>query len=1136
MIRYELYSNAASSDQGLVNTPWLMDLVDRLAARGVETFIHLQRYQQTGEINLANEKYGKGVTAKTTTLKHLRPESFLKGSLEWLRAVGPRPERGMHLDFNGIRATNGGVLLLEPLLKHNQWAFISGVENGLWERLISPVDLTLAQAPKTIRRSTALKQDFMERGARAASMLPLLRDMAEVDFLPEEARKKFTRMADAASLEAEGGLTEGEVVNLLLLAETRDRYALLFAQFLEALLEDENSAETAPLLDLLTQGVSLVELKLRLGDFLLPGRAALVADKKTLAHELRIGLLQMEPERDRFLRQLELLVLRKRLDRDPYLYARTVPLAHPTLEYLEVASPLRKFLVKLERTPRPPANRVLQDETRFDLMKQTVELTYLGDYGNRRPMDQLPPRAMAARSLLGGFLLKHFDITKLHSLNPKVPSTGVAKNFAQKIPLTAEDLEQVVTRLGEMLFGKDGWEKTLAEQLTQAQSARSQQEKTGQMRRFLTGAHHLLPLTNYRLARGTTPADHAVAAAGQLLGLSVGSDGPAHPLEENKLGRGVVDLSRHEIGTLLGAKTPSAVLAPAYQALMTRRIVQLTRRFIAHRLESLFKTHQNQLFDRIHHHLVWEKGLNVSRNQLALLLFRQGVFDKVRLKAYGFDPGSLHPGETEPQAQERGRRHEDPFLLPQRQEEGAEDPRFHSARLEEAHRRALEAFTQRLADTRARALQEGKQGQEGVNAVLVLLAESGTPNPAETRAAHRLAATPQADALWALIEKQLAPLAQSMPGSPPQGDSPGEAEFFLPRPLAPLAWLCSSRTLRLGEASWTVELSPHWAERPEELPPASARLATGLAAALSRPEGGPTAQALAALTGWREDWAALVRTTSLSLLGALLAETVLKLSRPGPPTLEDTARLPAEQVLLLAATSSDHGRFKEVHPSHKNRESLATLSEVASWLARFPRLEEEFDLYRTQVEEVLEQYRRFGLSLWEAPHMAAWASRLETLAQALAVAPEFLDEAGLTAIQQAARQAAVMARENHQKEQGLRMRDRWMTRLSLRIKAVRPEGRLNFMEDLFAEEADHQTFTLRSKEVLAIRHRLEKKTVFVLAPLANQRAMTLGLVEQLYRLKGLFTVIWVDISNADSLADELRGWIPPHRLIELTGG
>ena len=59
------------------------------------------------------------------------------------------------------------------------------------------------------------------------------------------------------------------------------------------------------------------------------------------------------------------------------------------------------------------------------------------------------------------------------------------------------------------------------------------------------------------------------------------------------------------------------------------------------------------------------------------------------------------------------------------------------------------------------------------------------------------------------------------------------------------------------------------------------------------------------------------------------------------------------------------------------------------------------------------------------------------------------------------------------------------------------------------------------------------KEVFILSPGSSQMKLTLNLIDQLFRLKGLFIPILTDISGCENFVEKLRTRLSPHRLFNM---
>ena len=198
----------------------------------------------------------------------------------------------------------------------------------------------------------------------------------------------------------------------------------------------------------------------------------------------------------------------------------------------------------------------------------------------------------------------------------------------------------------------------------------------------------------------------------------------------------------------------------------------------------------------------------------------------------------------------------------------------------------------------------------------------------------------------------------------------------------------------------------------------------------------------------------------------------------------------------------------------------------------------------------------FNVSVFDAPYILRYAQNLRELDAALGIQPEDMESEDLEKLQKIAMGIEAMRREFFQKESDFAPKDRWLNRVTIRLRQVRPATDLGFVQHLFGkgvklpdtseEEGDapsapaqgqkaeqFQTFAQRARSVIQYRRHMQTKSVFVLSPGPSQRDLTISVIDQLARLKGLFTPILADISNCDVFIDELRTRLPPHRLFNL---
>ena len=83
------------------------------------------------------------------------------------------------------------------------------------------------------------------------------------------------------------------------------------------------------------------------------------------------------------------------------------------------------------------------------------------------------------------------------------------------------------------------------------------------------------------------------------------------------------------------------------------------------------------------------------------------------------------------------------------------------------------------------------------------------------------------------------------------------------------------------------------------------------------------------------------------------------------------------------------------------------------------------------------------------------------------------------------------------------------------------------------KSSEFQTFSERVRNAIEFREWMAPKTVIVLSPSNTQQRLTMHLIDQLYRLKGIYLPILVNIAGCESFVDALLTRIPPPRLFNL---
>jgi hypothetical protein len=1185
-VRYELRSNAVGSEQGLHRFPALEDLVQTFAAHGVEVAFVREVFHEEGEVNLASGRHARGVTVRGKTVRALAPETHIRGCLAWARAVAARPERGLHADLPQLRTTNGAALVIAQALARGQQAFVSGLDATAWLRLTTPADPACKAVPEPIAQSEALYRDYLGRAGRPTGFMAALERLLRLGLLPGATgatAREILAARDPAGLKR---LSEAQIVNAALLDELVERYERLVEQFCAQLGAEAALGELPQLFDLLTQGAAPEKLHARLVEFALPERREAIEGRRGLLHELRIGLQNGdEAQREDFQRRLLADVVRLRGALDPRAYARTHRLDEVQPARLEALGPPRQWYLAWQQDGAVPAAAPdavakpasasaaapagpLPAVATHGLFELIVQLVYQARYPQPFRAGSEPPAVLLARGLLEQVRLERFDLRRLHRLHPGLPARGVAANLAAKVPVTRPELERIRAALGEALFPLERVAAPLARALAKRHEEAERGRATQAREAFLHGAFRLLAAMNYVVGRAEPDPllRQAALAAGRALGLTMlesrdqirrraplppaaADDAPGTPEDEHLRAEGYQLLMVRDGARWFPLRAAPAVLAGTWRHLLRERVAQAVRGLVAKKLNYLVERHGAGLFALLHDHVTARPGLDLSARQFAELLVETRLFDAARLREFGYAEDAPRAGEAEDAP--------NPWLAALQEREGpaALEP-FLGSRGEAACNAARRALAEALEGYGAPAGDDAPT----LRGALAALAAEERFDLHEPAARALLARSREADALTELLGELVAPHAEAWAAA---REANAALELPLPGPLAPLALLRERHALEPEAGPLQVRLLA----APRQAPPGGVpgAIVQGLAARLRADAGAPLADSLGLLQRHEAAWRRLVQAAALPLLDQMLRETVLRMVEPQGLQPADLRALPEGQVLCLGASGHDQARFGRVVARPERREAFATLSELASRLLRFGRLREELAWYRELIGDIREIIAGLNLSTYDAPYILRYGRTLGELDAALAVRPEEFAAADLAEVQRLAQSIGALVRSFYEQERSVALRDRWMSRISMRLRTMHPTVRLTFVDDLHeqarapapeeeaetdsagapgttaggaeaaagARREDHQTFSERVRNVVEFRARMEGVRAFVVAPNNTQRQLAVGVIDQLYRLKGVHTAIFVDVSGSMDLLDALRTRIPAHRLFDL---
>lgn len=1167
MIRYEIFSSVAASETGLRDNPELMDLADSLAVKDIETRFVKQVVREESQINVANQKIAKGVTVKETAVKTLQPQTSLKGCLNWMRVVTSRIDRGLHLHLEKVRSSNGTGLILSQLYSRGQLAFVSGLDNGIFERMVAQPDITLQKIPREIGKSPELKNEYRQRGTRATSFYAVLGEMAEMDFLPADFLAKVREIVPKRDPNRLRDFTDAEVINVGLISDLLERYKKLVEDLTMLIRSGDQGTDLASLFNMLTQGIDFPELRKALIPFTIESKRKRIDNKRILINELRIFLSRSEPKLlDDFRSKLTSLVIKARAAQDPVLYRKVIPLelaASDEADTLAAARQLyRGFFEQVENfdPSRVDPTAQVPAELKQKVFEMVVGLTYLGEFTLQQRSNTVSKKAEIARKLIDRFDFKGFKPSSLHSLNPKLPARGVAQNLTSKVPFTMGELLTSAKRLNQALFPlvpvAAQLAKTIGDKFKDQEAEASVAAKTA----FLEGGYPLLRNSSFLLGKaGQIATMHgAAASAGAKLGLTFLTPGQATKKKESrkKLQQetrfstdGFISLMASEEKRFLPLRAGLDHVSLCYRFLIGEHVAERVRRFVSKKINFLQVTHGDRLFEVMYQHVVWDHQLELSRYQLGMILFRQKVFEPVRLKEFGFNAGAM----------ENGHDRDNPWLHSKddNQEKGAAEYPYVAGRVEKEYQAAGQGFNGLVKKLAEMAKSNGGVDSANLAAIITRNLKNGLFDPYDPAFREEVAKSDEAGAFWHEVQQITSRnIEQLIPK-----DSEGEAlDFTLPGPLAFMTLLKDSNTFKLNDKDFMFRFKGGRDIKGNALGARSQVMAKGLSDVLNNAAGSPNVRliksSLELLQAYCKSWGQFRRVSEVVLIDQILQETLLRAILPSPPVPAELRKLPPQSLMCLGSSSGDQAKFNRVNTRPDLKGTFATLSQLANWLADFQRLRSEMDDVRAIAVDVVGIIEGFNVSVFDAPYILRYAKNLRELDEALGIQPEDMETEDLENLQKIAMGIESMRREFFEKETDFAPKDRWLNRVTIRLRQIRPATDLGFVQHLFGkgvklptpdeEEGEAaaapaqeqkaeqgQTFTQRAQSVIQYRRHMQAKSVFVLSPGPTQRDLTISVIDQLARLKGLFTPILADISNCDVFIDDLRTRLPPHRLFNL---
>ncbi|MDH4225456.1 MAG: hypothetical protein OEW12_07400, partial [Deltaproteobacteria bacterium] len=829
-------------------------------------------------------KFGQGLSHEVVENVEINPNEDLIALRRWMGAVRQDPANIMLLQIAKVKEEPlAAPLVFSEQIKAGRPILITGADSSARDQLLSAVDLKFSVTPDLVDQNHALKTMILGRSQRRKGFMASMRNLMELDFLPQGLLDKITQISTGADT---AGMADPEIINLILLSDLVSRYQGVLGQYKEVLANQTlQVTQLKNLFEMITVDIPADKIIEAFRDMVDTERVELAAvtTKGTLFAHAYQYITGEESKKDRvnrkdvFFKRLFSLILRYRSQIDPKLWNRCYFLAN--------ADPVEKAIYQGTRpyhqllTKSMERMEGLEETTPVDpiLVEQTGrQLFGLIRLANQDPVKMREP-AEFARQRLANRLLPLFSVAYFNTEDfvyhgqvkkglPEKPE--IFLQAFKKVKITLGELKRIAGNLGPLLFYNEMVSGEVRKATLTVISTHKKEMEQDLHKVFAQSAHEMLPYFTFHLDQKKLSPVERLGAAETLtrrLGLEV------HPNPTTRSSIGLFTEATPPPGKL---QNPPLVLARTYQWLLSRQIEEATRNLTARKLNYLVKTWENRFFEWVYHHVAHRQGLAVSRRQFVEVMRERGPLKNL-------DEKNLDPETWDDSL--------DPFFpmaQPVSETDGASPPPQGGAL---APYPDFEAGYNRIHTRFRQLLNNYKTAAE--------------ENPAPLNPARQI---------WSMISKgicdmtgEAAALAfeESVFHNTLQNlvfaiSSDNHAEFHpdtgglaltlhLPVRWAPLQWVGDRFQFLDGDRMVVFLFSPLPAGEEETMDEPSRLFMEKLQEALDDPESGPQ-QALKALcfelASYQEQWIEYSRYLSVALLDNAVTEGVVKMSLP-PPVL-----------------------------------------------------------------------------------------------------------------------------------------------------------------------------------------------------------------------------------------------------------
>lgn len=588
-------------------------------------------------------KFGKGLSQEVTENVEVNPNEDLFGLRRWLGGIRQDPGCVMLLNVNKVRdEALGAPLIFSEMLRTGRPILVTGATPEIQDQLLSQIDLTFQAVPAAIQANQALKSSLSLRVNRRKGFVNTVRPVLELEGLPAAVVQKLQQIN--AGQDAQ--LTDGEVVNVCLLADLATRYLPPVVQFREAM---RNASLQMPQLvtmfEILTSDMPLYQTvdafkgyfteEIQNDSSKLKTRGAVFGEVYRALNSKEVGTRGgSKAERmDDFFRKLSSFVILFRAKADPQLWRRCHFLGDldpAERDIINALLPFHALLAKqIESGAAEPGPEFMTrlGETIFELVDQANRKpeTLGGEKGILR-------QATAAR-LLPLFRLNKFSAPSLVHISEQNRPTLLNKEkfmaLFRKIPVTLEELQELEPRLHAIVYVNEHVADEVRKSTLDVMLGHAKERDKRLREIYILNAVPELVNYNFHLGEQViTPTERmtAFAIGENRLGLELLID----PADTQSIGMFVFP-DEAPFGKL--ANDPHLV-SQAYTTLLGLQVERLVRRAVDHKINYLQSTFGENFFEVIYQSVVDRNDLPLSRNQLAWYVQRHGLLGNLQAKGW----------------------------------------------------------------------------------------------------------------------------------------------------------------------------------------------------------------------------------------------------------------------------------------------------------------------------------------------------------------------------------------------------------------------------------------------------------------------------------------------------------------------